>query len=511
MLAPETHALIKPFWDIPVLPDTMTGDVVKDTVSANNPFELVSKINGVHNYTGRKYVLYVNAGEYRIPMVMNISRGAKNVVIRGITGNPGDVRIIGKGFNNRSADKEIISLNNCSYITLAHISFESAAFNGVKMEGGTGISNVRIYNCLFRNIGERCIKSTSGGKRDTSLNTDCEIVYCHFVCDSVHPSGYDDGFNGDYIGGVDGMGLNRFVFRNNVFENIRGANGNGRAAIFVWHSSRNVTSENNVFARCDNGVHYGNSKDASATGETFHMKDAMVRNNFFVRGTGTPVGLYDSENIKVYNNTIYSPDPATMTVSGEDSKNIQVRNNILTGRVGMRGTEYPDTSRNIRYSNPAWFKSVSAGDLHLTPGATIAMDAGQLLPDASHDIDGCAREGSPDIGADEFLRDNCTGPLILYDQNNISNNKLNLYVYPNPFNQEVCICVSMQNANIKMQNANLKILNMQGKILQSVICNLQSTITTPVRWDATVYPSGHYLVQASIGNKVLLKKITLLK
>ena len=53
---------------------------------------------------------------------------------------------------------------------------------------------------------------------------------------------------------------------------------------------------------------------------------------------------------------------------------------------------------------PQWFIAPLSGDLHLTPAATRALDAGMLVPDITEDFDKERRPDGlrPDLGADEL-------------------------------------------------------------------------------------------------------------
>jgi hypothetical protein len=49
-----------------------------------------------------------------------------------------------------------------------------------------------------------------------------------------------------------------------------------------------------------------------------------------------------------------------------------------------------------------WFTDAGGGDLHLTAGASVAIDQGMPLDDAGLDLDGEPHtSGAPDLGCDE--------------------------------------------------------------------------------------------------------------
>lgn len=51
---------------------------------------------------------------------------------------------------------------------------------------------------------------------------------------------------------------------------------------------------------------------------------------------------------------------------------------------------------------PTWFVDAAAGDVHLAPVATGAIDRGLAVAGSGLDLDGTTHDaGRPDIGADE--------------------------------------------------------------------------------------------------------------
>jgi hypothetical protein len=84
-------------------------------------------------------------------------------------------------------------------------------------------------------------------------------------------------------------------------------------------------------------------------------------------------------------------------------------------------------------------------------------------------------------------------------------------VWPNPFSTDVDINLSMKNSKYQMKNAKLEILNLKGEILHFEFCNLNFSMGEPVRWNAINYPAGIYIVKVKTGNRVLTRKITLVR
>jgi hypothetical protein len=474
---------------------------------SNNVVEFSAKVSNVHDYKDRKYVLYVNPGQYRIPGPLNIGNGARNVVIRGITGNPEDVRVIGGGFNNRSGIAELLTLANCSNITLAHMTFESAYANGVKMQGGTNAEHIYIYNCHFNNIGQRAIKGTSGGTHDYDRVVYGEVKYCYIMCDSIHPAGYDDGFGGNYIGGIDCMGLNHFGFRYNIFETIRGTSSGARGAIFLWHMSRDCIVENNIFLNCDMAIAFGNPAGSN------NMTDGIMRNNFISGGAGRRIiDIVSTQNTKMYNNTLYVPSSATQTINLEGNTSLKIKNNIIKGNIHHYSGEAPETAGNIFSVSAGWFKNTISADLHLASAVSQLVNRGVSLPEITNDIDDCPRVGNPDIGADEYGQDNCALAGIQADPHDMFKNRINILPFPNPFSTSVDIkLVRSSLCVVRSETADIEIFDIRGRLISNIPRTTNYEPRTTYRWHAQDNPAGIYIIRLKAGEKEAVTRITLKK
>jgi hypothetical protein len=107
------------------------------------------------------------------------------------------------------------------------------------------------------------------------------------------------------------MALEDWTFSDNVFRNIRGRNGGGRAAIFIWVRSRRVLLERNFIIDCDRGVAFGNPgmSTADVSGERLvYVRDGIIRNNFIAGGLDCGIELSYAEHVKVCCNSIWRPE-----------------------------------------------------------------------------------------------------------------------------------------------------------------------------------------------------------
>jgi hypothetical protein len=206
----------------------------------------------------------------------------------------------------------------------------------------------------------------------------------------------------DYIGGIDAMWCNRWIIRDNVMKNIRGATGGGRGGIFLWNNCKDTTVERNLVIGCDRGIAIGNP-----SGSGYHMTNGVVRNNFVVRGADIAMELCWTNNLKVYNNTIYSDDASyfrTLHVNGSVTTGLKFWQNILRGAVLYSSGGTADTTGSIIGSSPAasWFVQPLNGDLRLTASATPAINTGAVLAEVTNDYFALPRDSQPDKGAYEM-------------------------------------------------------------------------------------------------------------
>ena len=209
----------------------------------------------------------------------------------------------------------------------------------------------------------------------------------------------------DYIGGIDAMWCTRWIVRDNVMKNIRGATGGGRGGIFLWNNCLDTTVERNLVIGCDRGIAIGNPS-GPAVG-TYHFTNGIVRNNFIVRGVDIAMELCKTNNLKVYNNTVYSSDAAyfrTLHVNSSVTTGLKIWQNIIRGQVLYSDGGTADTTGSIIGSSPlaSWFVDPTNGDLRLTASATPAIDTAAVLAEVTDDYFAAPRGSQPDKGAYEI-------------------------------------------------------------------------------------------------------------
>ena len=349
--------------------------------------------------------IMVADGVYRLEHLLHL-RGRTGVTIRGASGDAGKVVIRGSGFEDEKGGFDLLVIHGCSDITVAHLTFAETQTYGIKLENtlfeGRGLKNISIYDCNFSNCGTRMVKGTGGNGVPVVGGP---IRYCTFENTKVPPRTWL--FEGDYISAIDCMRLVDWTISDNYFANIRGANGGGRGAVFVWVESKNVVTERNVMVGCDRSICYGNPSGSDFDPPSFHNKGGVIRNNFVVAGADKGIEVCWADGVRVYHNTVLADVGKGWGIHyhWRELSNVHIAHNIVRGRV------FGDESGVVSENNvtdgveDSWFRNPAEGDLHLTAAATAAMDTVGRLPDCSTDFDGEERppEGTEaDVGADEY-------------------------------------------------------------------------------------------------------------
>ncbi len=304
---------------------------------------------------------------------------------------------------------KMLRVRGAKDLTVADLTIRNSKQYGIFLLGDSDVQRPRIHNLKFHNIWVRAVKGTKPDRiEDSGTNlhpiehvrkirpTGGSIRHCLFVNDTIKPFD-DDGFNGDYVSGIDMMWLKDWVVADNVFVGIRGKNGYGRGAIFIWVNSENVVAERNVIVNCDRGICFGNP-----SGDRLHMTGGIARNNFIVAGVNIALEMGRTRQTRVLSNTVWSQSvmrQATIDFYQGSAGGACLNNLLHQGRINC-----PKRLRqgsNLIGDLSGWFADTAVGDLHLTEAAVQAVGAGMACPDAGEDFDRRQRKDPPNIGADE--------------------------------------------------------------------------------------------------------------
>jgi hypothetical protein len=342
-------------------------------------------------------------GHYKVPRVI-VLQGKKDIAIRSVSGNPEKVTLSGKGWDSGdSRGDDILHIAHSDGITIADLTFTECRSYGIKVEAENTPKNIHIYNCHFSNIGVRAIKGSAG--QDPKLRAvNGSVRYCYFENTKVPAA--DWLYGGDYIAAIDMMALENWTFADNVFRNIKGRNGGGRAALFIWVRSQNIVVERNLIVNCDRGISFGNPGQSTANKEgevVTYVSDGIIRNNFIAGGADCGIELWHAERIKVFNNSISRPERnwSRGIRVGTGTTAADIANNLVHGEIHLEGGQ-AQLRENRAGRLEDYFRDSASGDLAPTKHATGMIDRGVSLQEVSDDIRGQPRRGRPDIGAWEI-------------------------------------------------------------------------------------------------------------
>ena len=325
--------------------------------------------------------------------------GRKQIAIRSAGGDPAKVILSGRGWDSGAKNDDILHIGRCEGVTIADLTFGDCRSYGVKVEAENGPKDVHIYNCRFRDIGVRAVKGSAG--QDPNVRAvKGSVRYCQFQNTKIPPA--DWLYGGDYISAIDMMALEGWTFSDNLFRDIKGRNGGGRAAIFIWVRSRGVVVERNLIVNCDRAIAFGNPGQSTANkaGEPLvYVEDAIIRNNFIAGGPDCGIELWYAKGIKVYHNSIWRPERnwSRGIRVGTGTTETDIANNLVHGEIRLEGGE-ADLRNNFSGRLEGYFVDPSSGNLALTSAATKAINGGLPL-EVREDIRQRRRTTRPDLGA----------------------------------------------------------------------------------------------------------------
>ena len=295
--------------------------------------------------------ILIAKGHYMMPRDCLLT--THRVTIRGETGNREDVILdagmefndTNKKFTTRMGAPAIIKITQAREVCIADLTIANNPKYGILFFGGGRVQDLKIYNVKFHNIWARAIKGTGSYRIDDKIieNMDIEnperiewvrprngeIRHCLFTADTPKRND-EDGFDGDYIAGMDLMNVCDFTIADCTFVGIRGKNGAGRGSIFIWQHADKVTIENNKFYHCDKGISLGNPSAQDI--REYHIRDSVIRNNSIIGGSNKAIEVDYGNNVDVVDNTIESKirsDYAAIQVINM-SETALVRGNTIT-------------------------------------------------------------------------------------------------------------------------------------------------------------------------------------
>jgi hypothetical protein len=349
-------------------------------------------------------------GTYPVPSTLRFD--VPTVTLRSTSGNRDAVVLDGTG-----ASGDVIFIT-ASFVTIADLTIRNADGSALHVVPDFGDSSgVAFYNLHLQDVHLALIhlNPISGFYADAGLVGCSLLEQSNAGRDAVSPRCVGSAIEAEQV--------RDWRIYDNVVRGIWCAQA-AVGALYFYEGSRDTILERNRIFDCSQGVGLGLSVDLA--GRTYADDPCpgvsfvghyggIVRNNFVVvsdprvfastSGFIAGVAIENSCGPLVLHNSIWSdqvPQVASITwrFAGTTAT---VDNNVVSGMLVGRDGGNANVAGNLLGASSALFVDLAAGDLHLLPTATAAIDRGVVLPpgQCDDDIDLQPRDATPDIGADE--------------------------------------------------------------------------------------------------------------
>jgi len=342
-----------------------------------------------------------------------------NVALRSESGNREAVILDGN-----YATTEIVQIT-ASNVTVADLTLREAYDHPIHVMSTTSAETdgTLIYNVHIVDPGQQAIKINPV---DSSHFVDDGVVACSRI--ELTSAGRPHIRDNCYTGGVDAHAAEGWVIRDNEIEGFWCDAGLSEHAVHFWRASRETRVERNRLRDNARGVGFGMSSDGSgrtypdapcpsAGGAYVDHYGGDIENNFisasdpglFASAYGFDCGicLWQACEATATHNTVQSSDTGATFSSIEwrfSRTVVTLTNNLVNHTMRERDGATGTLAGNLTSADGSWYLAPDAGDLHLQPDATAAIDQG-VATALTADIDGDSRPHAlaPDVGADERL------------------------------------------------------------------------------------------------------------
>jgi hypothetical protein len=331
-------------------------------------------------------------------MTSHVHIVGNGVSLRGASGNRSDV-ILDFGGMDSGHFGILVSAHD---VTIADLTIRNARDHGVAIQG---TDRPVLYNLHIYDIGDQLVKvNPAGNGSEDGLLACSRLEYTTAAPD-------------EYTNGISAHQAHRWVVRDNQWYRIRTPGNAPVPTILFWSGSSDTVVERNLLVDCYQGIAFGNASHDSGD-----HTGGIVRNNMIYASMphDTVIEMVHARGWLVAHNTALLLHPALgltwgMEARFADSQGSFAHNltnmRIWSDRDGAQGT----LSGNIVDAKAEWFVNPAAGDLHLRPTASQAIDQANALVSVADDYDGDTRPvgSASDIGADEVGQTGPTWRLFL--------------------------------------------------------------------------------------------------
>jgi len=356
--------------------------------------------------------IVIQPGTYNLAAgggTLYFNRAVANVTIRGATNGCNDVVLKGAGMTTQGNTPFGIWVGGPTGMLIANLTIRDIFYHPIMLDPNSGgTQNPRIYNVRLVDAGEQFIKVSQKGSGTPVPGSGVANGIVEYSVIEYSRTKDPNGPGGPgYTNGVDILTGSNWIVRNNLFRNIRAADGFGLAgpSVLAWKGTIGTIVEGNLFLNCQYGIALG--LDGAFPGD---HAGGIVRNNLFHRTSAQSgdVGIVinNSANTKVFHNTIVLSGtyPNAIEYRFPGTTGFVAQNNLSDAAVRQRDGASGTAIGNITNAAPDWFLDAGAGDLHLRDTATLAIDQAAPLADVTSDYDGDSRPvgTAADVGADEL-------------------------------------------------------------------------------------------------------------
>jgi len=335
------------------------------------------------------------------------------VTLRSKSGNR-----LGVVLDGGNAIGEVLLLQR-SDIAIADLTLTRAYWHLVHVapDGGPS-SGTMLHNLRAVDGGEQFIKVNPVGGHFA----DNGMIRCSSL--EMTDAGRASVRNNCYTGGIDIHQARGWQISANVLSGFWCDRGLSEHAIHAWTGSRDTIVERNVIINSARGIGFG--LGSSTEGRSYEDSPCggianighyggVIANNFVVAndarllasgaGFDTGIGLEQSCDATVVHNTVVATGaPHSSSIEWRFAGTTAlVANNLVTHALLPRDDARAGLAGNVADAPLSLFVDVTNADLHLLPGATVAIGKGAVLAaPLPADIDGDKRDAAPDVGADEY-------------------------------------------------------------------------------------------------------------
>ena len=376
--------------------------------------------------------------------ILNAVAGADEgdtIMIANGTYNTGTIEVYTPGISIRSAsgNRNDVILNSeyggdsgliifASNTTVADITIANSGKHGIHVmpSQDSDTLNTRIYNVRIVDPGQKAIQITHG--LSPYFADDGEIACSELELTDMGRSEILRINDKCYTGGAHGHRVMGWSVRDNVIKGFWCEEDlAGPAVIFATGSRDNVVERNQLVDNA-RGIWFGINQDASgrtydddpcpeAAGEYVDHYGGIIRNNHVfaesiglfnsAAGLDTGIAVWQACHVDVVHNSVAFLSTPYSGIEYRFSNTISnIVNNLTTHNLRRRDSAQAYLAGNLTYQPLDSFRDASAGDLHLHPLASDAIDQGAAVSSGlcDEDADGEPRpmRSARDIGADEI-------------------------------------------------------------------------------------------------------------